>query len=747
MWRASLRCVSGADELPAPLAAALPTCDATYFGKMENMLGKINGAFRSMGMGVKKPDRALRLTELLSDSLHIHFLSKYVVTKGQTDILIMWIEVRRCRGKSWRGAPRRARRGARASRARSLLARTARGLRCAREACCAPDGCAGSRRGAARSRAQCEQYKAANARLLRRHKAVRLIKAYVDGRNSALDEMGEAEIKAEILANYDKEDPSPSLFDPLQSAIEKAIEKDVLPGFYESAQYRELFAANGDFSAVLSADDFDILKFLGAGGFGMVLLVRRKATRRLYAMKVMDKRILISRKQVFSVFREKAALAHVTHPFIVSLKYALETEHLLLLICDFEKGGNMYSNIITHGAYPLERTRIYAAEMVLAIAQVHEMGILYRDMKPDNVLLDADGHCKLADMGAARGELAGGEIEIDGLSEVNRHKTLRPSELQATIALEELEKTLQESDTAADAGIEKPVPRSNRMTITGTHGYRAPEVYQRSYGKSADWWNLGLLLIEMLTGKVRARIPDRSEAARRAGARVHARLMRGTTACAATRPTARRARAQNPFRGNNRKESEDLAKNEAVKTPSWFTKETDDIVRAFLVRDTTKRLGCTKEGVDAILKHPFFKSIDWDEMMDLDEHRDKYPKWPQAEVRARALRLAVGASRALAVSTRRAARPLPARRRGATCRCRCSSRSNRRRRRTSSTTIARWWTICARARRRARTGDCRQRIRRLSAALRSRLSRPCGKSSSSREAQTAGRRPAGTRAL
>ncbi|KAG8470722.1 hypothetical protein KFE25_009143 [Diacronema lutheri] len=495
---------------------------------MENMLGKINGAFRSMGMGVKKPDRALRLTELLSDSLHIHFLSKYVVTKGQTDILIMWIE--------------------------------------------------------------CEQYKAANARLLRRHKAVRLIKAYVDGRNSALDEMGEAEIKAEILANYDKEDPSPSLFDPLQSAIEKAIEKDVLPGFYESAQYRELFAANGDFSAVLSADDFDILKFLGAGGFGMVLLVRRKATRRLYAMKVMDKRILISRKQVFSVFREKAALAHVTHPFIVSLKYALETEHLLLLICDFEKGGNMYSNIITHGAYPLERTRIYAAEMVLAIAQVHEMGILYRDMKPDNVLLDADGHCKLADMGAARGELAGGEIEIDGLSEVNRHKTLRPSELQATIALEELEKTLQESDTAADAGIEKPVPRSNRMTITGTHGYRAPEVYQRSYGKSADWWNLGLLLIEMLTGK-------------------------------------------NPFRGNNRKESEDLAKNEAVKTPSWFTKETDDIVRAFLVRDTTKRLGCTKEGVDAILKHPFFKSIDWDEMMDLDEHRDKYPKWPQAEGR------------------------------------------------------------------------------------------------------------------
>ncbi|KAJ1628591.1 kinase-like domain-containing protein [Pavlovales sp. CCMP2436] len=404
---------------------------------MENMFGKINGAFRSMGMGVKKPDRALRLVELMSDSLHIHFLSKYAASKGQCDILIMWIE--------------------------------------------------------------CEQYKAANAKLLRRHKAGRVIKAYIE--TGVLDEMGASEVKEDILSGYDKEDPAPHLFDPLQLVIEGVIERDLLPGFYESSSYKELFAANGDFSAVLSAEDFDVIKFLGAGGFGMVLLVRRKATQRLYAMKVMDKRILISRKQVFSVFREKAALAHVTHPFIVSLKYALETEHLLLLVCDFEKGGNMYSNVIAHGAYPLDRTRMYAAQMVLAIAQVHEMGVLYRDMKPDNILLDADGHCKLADMGAARGERAGGEMEIDGLSEENRHKTLRPSELQATMALEQLETHLEEHDIAADAGVEKDVPRSLRMTITGTHGYRAPEVYMRSYGKSADWWNLGLLILEMLTGK------------------------------------------------------------------------------------------------------------------------------------------------------------------------------------------------------------------------------------------------------
>lgn len=332
---------------------------------------------------------------------------------------------------------------------------------------------------------------------------MKIIKCYFKEKTVA-QIVGADVVGGSVMPLYErvKHNPPTTLFDSFQKVVESKIYNSLYQGFIESSHYRELIAANGDFNSVLSAEDFDILKFLGAGGFGMVLLVRRKTTRRLYAMKVMDKRILISRKQVFSVFREKAALAHVNHPFIVSLKYALETEHLLLLICDYEKGGNMYSNIVTHGAYPLERARLYAAEMVLAIAQVHDMGILYRDMKPDNILLDHDGHCRLADMGAARGERAGGEIDVDGLREDQRTKTLRPSELQASIAMEKMEDEIAQSDAKKAAEEDEPMMRSNRMTITGTHGYRAPEVYQRSYGKSADWWNLGILIIEMLTGKV-----------------------------------------------------------------------------------------------------------------------------------------------------------------------------------------------------------------------------------------------------
>jgi serine/threonine protein kinase len=137
-------------------------------------------------------------------------------------------------------------------------------------------------------------------------------------------------------------------------------------------------------------------------------------------------------------------------------------------------------------------------------------------------------------------------------------------------------------DETADADSASSHPRkgvSTRMTISGTHGYRAPEVYARAYGKGVDWWDIGLLLLEMLTGS-------------------------------------------NPYRGHTRADSEYLAKHEQVETPAWFDAQTTSIVQAFLARDPARRLGCTEEGVGAILAHPFFESIDWDELIDIDARRD-----------------------------------------------------------------------------------------------------------------------------
>ena len=205
----------------------------------------------------------------------------------------------------------------------------------------------------------------------------------------------------------------------------------------------------------------------------------------------------------------------------------------------------MYSDLM-RGPYTHERACFYAAQIVLATQHLHELDILYRDLKPDNVLLTLDGNVRLTDMGAARG------VEDDGKIASGDHGT-------ATAG-----KTAKQSDPH----------RQRRMTITGTHGYRAPEVYERDYGKAADWWNVGILIIEMLT-------------------------------------------AENPLRGDNRRESEHLTKHKDVSSclPAYLREEAKQVVLAFLSREVEQRIGCGERGAAEIKEHPFFATIEWDKLM------------------------------------------------------------------------------------------------------------------------------------
>jgi len=157
---------------------------------------------------------------------------------------------------------------------------------------------------------------------------------------------------------------------------------------------------------------------------------------------------------------------------------------------------------------------------VLAIAHLHSLEILYRDLKPDNVLLTPEGNVRLADMGAVRGLRSDGAIRLG--------------------------KRSASAKTARGA-------RERRMTISGTHGYRAPEVYARAYGKPADWWCVGLLLIEMRTG-------------------------------------------HNPMRGANRDDSERLARTAAPCFPPDFGDEAKATARALLTLDPKQRLGSPRAG-------------------------------------------------------------------------------------------------------------------------------------------------------
>ena len=166
--------------------------------------------------------------------------------------------------------------------------------------------------------------------------------------------------------------------------------------------------------------------------------------------------------------------------------------------------------------------------------------------QPDNVLLTLDGYIKLADMGAARGIAENGAISNGATSS---------------------------SDKTVKAGA--PPTLKRRMTITGTHGYRAPEVYERDYGKAADWWNVGILIIEMLT-------------------------------------------ATNTLRGANRTESEQLSKTKDVEFPSFVQPEACSIVSGLLKRDQSQRCGCGERGVIEIYEHAFFRDIDWEGLLSMD---------------------------------------------------------------------------------------------------------------------------------
>ena len=220
-------------------------------------------------------------------------------------------------------------------------------------------------------------------------------------------------------------------------------------------------------------------------------------------------------------------LASVEHPFVVSLTYSFQTADHLCLVLDFIRGGNMYSDLMA-GPYSHERACFYAAQVVLALEHLHSLDILYRDLKPDNVLLTTDGYLKLADMGAARGIGDTGEIVGGDSTSSGRTAKVQPEE----------KRHLQ-----------------RRMTITGTHGYRSPEVYDRSYGKPSDWWNVGILIIEMLT-------------------------------------------ADNPLRGNNRKESEHLTKHKDLQLPRTIKADAQSIALAFLHRDPAARLGTPRANQD-----------------------------------------------------------------------------------------------------------------------------------------------------
>jgi serine/threonine protein kinase len=201
----------------------------------------------------------------------------------------------------------------------------------------------------------------------------------------------------------------------------------------------------------VSVEDFDLLNLVGKGSFGKVMQVRKKSNGKIYAMKVLDKKHILDHNEVEHTLAEKNILQRIVHPFLVNLNWSFQTADKLYFILDFVNGGELFYHLQREKKFPEERVRFYAAEILLALEHLHENGIIYRDLKPENLLLTEEGHICLTDFGLCK----------EGIN----------SEDDRTI------------------------------TFCGTPEYLAPEVLKgKGYGKAVDWWSYGSLVYEMLCG-------------------------------------------------------------------------------------------------------------------------------------------------------------------------------------------------------------------------------------------------------
>ncbi len=238
-----------------------------------------------------------------------------------------------------------------------------------------------------------------------------------------------------------KEEESPAEPDPMKALL------DEVPNF-QKTKGTSLYQKNKTEKSVM-LDEFKILKVLGRGSFGRVYLAEMISNGRLYAIKELRKDVLIDTDQIQNTRIEKEIMKNANHPFLVNLDYVFQTIGRIYFVMKFMRGGELYTLITKEKRFAEPRARFYAAQIVLALGHLHRNKIIYRDVKPENILMDDDGYLCLTDFGLAR---------------------------------------FLEEDKKA-------------MSFCGTPEYMAPEIITgEGHNRAADWWSLGVLIYEMLVG-------------------------------------------------------------------------------------------------------------------------------------------------------------------------------------------------------------------------------------------------------
>ncbi|KAL8426234.1 hypothetical protein Efla_005465 [Eimeria flavescens] len=269
-------------------------------------------------------------------------------------------------------------------------------------------------------------------------------------------------------------------------------------------------------------EDFVLMQVIGKGSYGKVMLVKFEQDGQLYALKVLLKESLLRRSQVQHTRTERAVLEVISHPFIVQMHFAFQTPKKLYFVLEYCPGGELFFHLQRERKFTESRARFYAAELLLALEHLHRHNVIYRDLKPENVLLDAEGHVRLTDFGLSKSGIA---------------------------------------------------DNNSARSICGTPEYIAPEILcQVGHGKAADWWSLGALLYEMLTG-----LP--------------------------------------PFYTSDRQTLFSNILGGGLEFPVHLSPVAVNLLRSLLHRDANERLGAGPTDAEEIKMHPFFRSVDWDQLL------------------------------------------------------------------------------------------------------------------------------------
>ncbi|CAO3621709.1 unnamed protein product [Mucor fragilis] len=269
----------------------------------------------------------------------------------------------------------------------------------------------------------------------------------------------------------------------------------------------------------LSLNDFIIKQTVGTGSSARVHLAKSKVNGKYYAIKAISKKDLVSKRQVEHANNERDVLGSVSHPFLVKLWGSFQSESHVFLVMDYVPGGELFRQLRKRKTFTEDEARFYAAEVVLAIEYLHSINIAYRDLKPENILIDRQGHIKITDFGFAK----------------------------------------------------RVVDRT--WTVCGTPDYLAPEIIRsQGYTKAVDWWSLGVLIYELITGNP-------------------------------------------PFTAKNPIDQYQRILECDITFPSNMSLEVIDLLQNLLKTKASERFGNLKNGANDIKDHAWFKGIDFEQVL------------------------------------------------------------------------------------------------------------------------------------